>query len=248
MNVDRIAEIKRLEAEAPGLLAPWEANRWATAELYAQELAAEKTLRGLAAEISTDQVPVSHTHVRYMAKIWQIFGNLGFQDRPPFNEAYHSEEVRSSSPVAPEPMQEEEAAPVNRYRFRRSALKKKSTISYAKGREEVFSLSLGYNEAIRERAARVLGATLKLLREGLLEDVCKGPIEEYISADPNNELNVYVESTLDEIVEAGEAYRLQWRAGIAEAQAIAAEPAQEPEAHKSIQQKTVPSGHTVSGE
>lgn len=99
---DRIAEIKRLEAEAPALLAPWEDNRWRAAELYAQENAAGKSLRDLADEISTGQVSVSKTHVGYMVKVWQIFGNLSCQ-RPSWNEAYNSKEVRGPAYAEEEP-------------------------------------------------------------------------------------------------------------------------------------------------
>lgn len=57
--------------------------RWRAAELIAAELATGKTQRQLAEEIGK-----THQHAGYMNRVWTRFGNLGCQDRPPFNEAY----------------------------------------------------------------------------------------------------------------------------------------------------------------
>jgi hypothetical protein len=85
--------------------------RWEAARLISEELADGKSQVRLAEEIGKSQA-----HVSYMAKTWRY--NLGYSDRPSFNEAYHSPAIRSgvqpsepeSLPLGePEPEQDEPA-------------------------------------------------------------------------------------------------------------------------------------------
>jgi hypothetical protein len=90
----RVEEIIRLETDADRLARDYEANRWETARLIAAELDDGKTQRQLAAEIGKSQ-----KHVDYMARTWRLSENLGSQDRPTFNDAYHSSEVRGTPAI-----------------------------------------------------------------------------------------------------------------------------------------------------
>jgi hypothetical protein len=85
----RVQAIKRHEAAAEKLQGQADTHRWMAAKLIAEELADGKSQRDLAAEIGKSKV-----HVQRMKKLWEVFGPLGDQERPPFNTAYHSAEVR----------------------------------------------------------------------------------------------------------------------------------------------------------
>jgi len=87
----RVNEIIRLEKLADD-------SQWEAARLIAEELADGKTQQKLAGEIGRSQ-----PHVSYMAKTWREFYNLGYNERPPFNDAYHSPEVRGLPKPTPEP-------------------------------------------------------------------------------------------------------------------------------------------------
>ncbi len=82
-EASRVDAIIQCEQQADAHLAEAEALRWQAAELIAAELADGKTQRQLAADIGK-----SHPHVSYMASVWRRFGNLGYQERPSFNQAY----------------------------------------------------------------------------------------------------------------------------------------------------------------
>jgi hypothetical protein len=79
----RVVEIIECERQADDHEARADEFRWRAAELIAAELAAGKTQRQLAAEIGK-----ARAHVRHMDRLWERFGHLGAQDRPPFAEAY----------------------------------------------------------------------------------------------------------------------------------------------------------------
>lgn len=89
--MSRISEIIKAEAEADRLQDKSDQWRWLAAELIAAELCDGKRQRQLADELGYR----SHTTVMYKAKAWKIFGLLGDQ-RPSWNDAYHSPEVRGS--------------------------------------------------------------------------------------------------------------------------------------------------------
>lgn len=82
-------EIIAHELEADRLQREGDAHRWEAARLIVEELDAGKTQRALAAEIGK-----SATHVNHMAQTWRVC--LGKHERPPWNEAYHSPEIRRS--------------------------------------------------------------------------------------------------------------------------------------------------------
>jgi hypothetical protein len=95
--IDRVQEIIRLEKNA-------EVNQWEAARLISEELADGKSQRQLAQEIGKSQ-----THVRYMAKTFEIFGeNHGVHGS--FDLAYHSPEVRG----APQPEPTAQPEPTTR--------------------------------------------------------------------------------------------------------------------------------------
>lgn len=73
---------------------------------WADALDAGMTTRKLAENWKRhDGTSYTHTHVRFVAGAWHAFGNLGFQDRPRFNDAYHSPEVRKGkSAMRPGPV------------------------------------------------------------------------------------------------------------------------------------------------
>jgi hypothetical protein len=78
----------------PGLERQSEESQWEAARLIAEELAEGKSQRQLANEIGYR----SHVTVGYKAQTWRTFGHLGDQERPSFNEAFHSPEVRGGQP------------------------------------------------------------------------------------------------------------------------------------------------------
>lgn len=87
----RVSEIIRLEALG-------EESFWKSAELISLELAGGTKTRELAGLLGYK----SHTTVIYKARTWEKFGLLGDQ-RPSFNEAYHSPEVRGVPAPQPRP-------------------------------------------------------------------------------------------------------------------------------------------------
>ena len=96
---ERVSRIIQNEQDAELYQAQADECKWAASEDIAAELADGKTQRQLGSEIGK-----SHKHVGYMATAWRKFGNLGSQ-RPAFNEAYHSPEVRGMpKPKDPEPL------------------------------------------------------------------------------------------------------------------------------------------------
>jgi len=96
--MDRVQQIIQLEADYDKLSAEAEANRWETARLYAEELAAGKSQRGLAREVGK-----SEGHIRRMRKCWEIGRVLKDADMPKFNTAYNSTEIRGEPKPRPEP-------------------------------------------------------------------------------------------------------------------------------------------------
>lgn len=64
-----IDAIIKLEAEYDKMAADASANRWQTAELYAQELDAGRSQRELARVVGKDQ-----SHVSRMARVWRRHG------------------------------------------------------------------------------------------------------------------------------------------------------------------------------
>ena len=94
--MDRVQQIIELEAAADKLNEEYESNRWETARLYSEELAAGKSQRALAAEVGK-----SKTHVYCMAKCWEVEGERSL--KRPFNTVYNSTEVRGEPKPKPEP-------------------------------------------------------------------------------------------------------------------------------------------------
>lgn len=79
---DRVREIIECERSL-------EKDGYRAAELISAELSDGRSQREVAADIGKSQ-----PHVLYMGRVWEVWGdNPGYQ-RPPFNEAYHSPEVR----------------------------------------------------------------------------------------------------------------------------------------------------------
>jgi len=101
MNEARVAEIKsHLEAaEVPNREAS--THMWIAARLIWEEVESGKSRRALG-----DEIGKSHTHVRYMYNCWSVVGlahpGTKPEDLPPFNEVYHSTEVRGDPESAPE--------------------------------------------------------------------------------------------------------------------------------------------------
>lgn len=91
-----IEEINILEREIADHEDNADEARWRQAELVAIALDSGETVRGLAAKWISQRSgnPYSHVHVIHTAASWRRFGSLGYQARPPFNEAYHSDDVR----------------------------------------------------------------------------------------------------------------------------------------------------------
>lgn len=85
-RVLRIIEHERLGDEHQ---AKSDEHRWQAAELIAAELADGKSQRQLGREIHKD-----HKDVAWKAKCWELWGPRSPLDRPAWNEAYHSPEVR----------------------------------------------------------------------------------------------------------------------------------------------------------
>ena len=86
-------EADRPEAEASDI-------RYAQAEAVAAALDSGLTQRQVADRWRrTNGTAYSHVHVLHTARTWRLFGSLGYQDRPLFNEAYHSPEVRGKAHV-----------------------------------------------------------------------------------------------------------------------------------------------------
>lgn len=88
----RTEEIVRHETAAERLEGQAEHHRWEAARLISEELKAGKSQRKLAAEIGKD-----HKHVGYMKRVWSEWGLKSPGERPPFNEAYNSPEVRGTN-------------------------------------------------------------------------------------------------------------------------------------------------------
>ncbi len=101
--LSRIQEIVWHEAEAARLQSEADEHKWTAAKLIWEELQGppKKSQRKLA-----DEIGKSQPHVKFMAATWEYFGgisdNLGYQERPPFNEAYHSAKVRGTREDRPE--------------------------------------------------------------------------------------------------------------------------------------------------
>lgn len=92
-----IEEINTLEREIADHEEDADGARWRQAELVALALNDGETTRSLAAQWVNRRtgMPYGETHVRYAAAAWRKFAHLGA--RPPFNEAYHSDEVRRAA-------------------------------------------------------------------------------------------------------------------------------------------------------
>lgn len=92
--VDEFAILNELEVAAARPEVEASGIRWRQAEQVVALLASGKTQRQVAAgwKKSVDST-YGHVHVGYVARAWSVFGHLGDQ-RPMWNEAYHSDEVR----------------------------------------------------------------------------------------------------------------------------------------------------------
>lgn len=86
MDSVRIARIIELEGKDRTA----SATRWETAKLYWEEAHSGTPQKDIA-----ERVGKSRPYVCHMVKTWERFGNLA--NRPSFNEAYHSPEVRGPS-------------------------------------------------------------------------------------------------------------------------------------------------------
>lgn len=81
-QLDTIAEIKRRDEVA-------EEAQWTNAEDMHRLNESGMTQQDIA-----DAIGRSQPHVSYCVKVWTVFHNLSYKDRPTFNEAYNSDEVR----------------------------------------------------------------------------------------------------------------------------------------------------------
>jgi hypothetical protein len=86
---ERVQRIRQCETGADEL-------QWEAARLIAEELDSGTTQQVLA-----EQIGKSQSHVSLAAKTWRYY--LGNNPLPPFNDAYHSPEVRGSKakPITP---------------------------------------------------------------------------------------------------------------------------------------------------
>ncbi len=83
--IPRVRQIIAHEQAADALDVAADAHRWEAARLIAEELAAGKSQRQLAAEIGKSQ-----THVSRMARVWQARESLETQQPGAFNELYQA--------------------------------------------------------------------------------------------------------------------------------------------------------------
>jgi hypothetical protein len=93
--MDRIEQIKELEAAADKDTAGVSAVRWASAKLMWEEVRAGGTKQGIA-----DAIGKSRQHVTFVVKCWEMVGrNYGsdFAAFPNFGTVYISPEVRGES-------------------------------------------------------------------------------------------------------------------------------------------------------
>lgn len=87
---DNVPEIIRLEQDADKLESDASDLRWEISRLIYEELESGTRGKDLA-----EQIGKSPAHVSLIAKTWRVY--LGKPDRPPWNKAYHSAEVRGRS-------------------------------------------------------------------------------------------------------------------------------------------------------
>lgn len=100
-ELEAVAEINQLEVAADESEADASAVRWEQAERVAKALDAGMTQRKLADYWKRpDGTSYTHVHVGFTAKTWRTFGNLSYQERPRYNEAYNSDDVRGKLPTA----------------------------------------------------------------------------------------------------------------------------------------------------
>lgn len=92
--MDKIAEIRHLEAEADKTDTGISTYRWRAAQLIHEVVSDGTSRRGLA-----DDIGKSHTHVNYMFKCWDLVGakmfpSVPIEQLPAFQTVYMSTEVR----------------------------------------------------------------------------------------------------------------------------------------------------------
>jgi len=98
----RIAEIIRLEKVAAKSAKPVSADRWRAAELIYAELQPVNNRAGKSQNQLAGEIGQSQTHVRYMARCWEIavvrpgLEFATYADLPDFAEIYRSDEVRGA--------------------------------------------------------------------------------------------------------------------------------------------------------
>ena len=94
-----IAEINALEIEADRNEARASDTRWEQAERVVALLADGWTIRDVADSWKrVDGSAYGKSHVGYVAKTWNTFVHLSGRDRPRWNEAYNSPQVRGEEP------------------------------------------------------------------------------------------------------------------------------------------------------
>lgn len=94
--LEAVSTINALEAQADTQEGQASEVRWEQAEKVVAALDAGMSTRDLAARwVRPNGEPYSYKHVQFVAAVWRRFGNLGSQ-RPRWNEAYHSDEVRDA--------------------------------------------------------------------------------------------------------------------------------------------------------
>lgn len=106
--IPRVQQIIEHEAAADELAAASDAHRWEAARLIADELAAGKSQRQLAAEIGKSQ-----THVSRMARVWEARESLETQPGA-FNEAYQALAAKPVPAAIESPETQSEQSPIER--------------------------------------------------------------------------------------------------------------------------------------
>ncbi len=91
--IEQLNELEAMAYEAEGEPSD---IRWEQARLVAELNDEGISTRAIAAEWLNAETGEAYTktHVAYAAKAWRMFGNLSCQDRPRWNTAYNSPEVR----------------------------------------------------------------------------------------------------------------------------------------------------------
>lgn len=97
-ELEHVAEVNSIEEQAKAPEAAASELRWKQAERVVAALDAGMTQQRLADNWKKpDGSAYSKMHVSYVAKTWRVFGKLKFTDRPKWNEAYNSDEVRGGT-------------------------------------------------------------------------------------------------------------------------------------------------------